>query len=343
MIDLRSDTVTRPSPAMRQAMAKAEVGDDVFGEDPTVNLLQEKCAALLGKEAGLFVASGTMGNQVSIKAQTQPGDEVIVEADSHVFNYEAGAPALLSGVQLFPILGRRGVFTVEQAEAAMRPANVHHPKTRLIVVENTHNRAGGTIWPLEGIRRLRELADLNGLLMHLDGARLWNASAATGIPLKEYADYFDSVTVCFSKGLGAPVGSLVAGGKEFIRKAHRFRKVFGGAMRQAGILAAAALYSMDHHVGRLAEDHLKAKQLAESIRGLPGLSVDMEAVQTNMVFIDLTGPEWTAGSAVEALKARGVLILAMGPRRLRAVTHLDVAKEEIDSAAGIFKEVFHAV
>jgi threonine aldolase len=343
MIDLRSDTVTKPSPGMRQAMAAAEVGDDVFGEDPTVNLLQEKCAALLGKEAGLFVASGTMGNQVSIKAQTRPGDEVIVEADSHVFNYEAGAPALLSGVQLFPIPGRRGVFTPDQAEAAVRPENVHHPKTRLIVVENTHNRAGGTIWPVDTIRAMRKTADRHGILMHLDGARLWNASAATGIPMKEYAVFFDSVTVCFSKGMGAPVGSVVAGGREFVSAAHRFRKVFGGAMRQAGILAAAGLYAMEHNAGRLKEDHAKAKDLAESVRALPGLHVDMESVQTNMVFIDVAGPEWTAGSAVEALKARGVLVIATGPRRLRAVTHLDVTREEIAAAAGVFKEVFNAV
>jgi threonine aldolase len=343
MIDLRSDTVTKPSPAMREAMTKAEVGDDVFGEDPTVNALQEKCADLLGKQAGLFVASGTMGNQVSIKAQTQPGDEVIVEADSHVFNYEAGAPGLLSGVQLFPIAGKRGVFTPEQAEAAVRPENVHHPKTRLIVVENTHNRAGGTLWSMEGIQKLRELADRRGLLMHLDGARLWNASVATGIPMKEYAGCFDSVTVCFSKGLGAPVGSVVAGRKEFIQKAHRFRKMFGGGMRQAGILAAAALYAMENNVRRLGEDHTKARELAGSIAGLPGLSVDMESVQTNMVFIDIHSPKWTADSAVEALKAAGVLVLSTGPGRLRAVTHLDVSREQIASAARVFKEVFHAV
>jgi len=338
--DLRSDTVTKPTPAMRQAMAKAEVGDDVFGEDPTVNLLQDRVATLLGKEAGLFVVSGTMGNQVSIKAQTQPGDEVILDADSHVYNYEAGAPALLAGVQLHPLDGKLGVFTREQAEKAIRPDNVHHPKTRLVVVENTHNRGGGTIWPMEEIRNLRQLADRHGLLMHLDGARLWNASVATGIPLKEYANAFDSVTVCFSKGLGAPVGSLVAGNRELIARARKFRKVFGGGMRQAGILAAAALFSVENNVQRLAEDHAKARRLAEAVSACPGIRVDMEAVQTNMVFIDLKDTTFDAQEAAVTLKAKGVLVLATGPRRLRAVLHLDVDMDQVEHAVRMFREVF---
>ena len=338
--DLRSDTVTKPSPAMREAMANAEVGDDVFGEDPTVNRLQARTAELLGKEAGLFVASGTMGNQVSIKALTQPGDEVIVEADSHICNYEAGAPALLSGVQLLPLAGRRGVFTADDAQRAVRPDNVHHPRTRLIVVENTHNRAGGTVWPIEEIRRLRALADRHGLLMHLDGARLWNASVATGIALKEYARYFDTVTVCFSKGLGAPVGSLVAGSRDFVVRARRCRKVFGGGMRQAGVLAAAAEYALDHNIERLREDHEKAKRLAEAVASLPGLSVDMAAVQTNMVFVDLEPATCSGNQAVGDLQSEGVLVLATGPNRLRCVLHLDVNQEAVAAAIRAFERVF---
>ena len=338
--DLRSDTVTKPSPAMREAMACAEVGDDVFGEDPTVNRLQARTAEMLGKEAGLFVASGTMGNQVSIKALTQPGDEVIVERDSHTYNYEAGAPAFLSGVQLLPLHGRYGVFTADEAEKAVRPENLHHPRTRLIVVENTHNRAGGTIWPVEEIRRLHALADRHGLLMHLDGARLWNASVATGIAMKEYVRYFDTVTVCFSKGLGAPVGSVVAGSRDFIARARKCRKVFGGGMRQAGILAAAAEYAMDHHVERLREDHEKAKRLAGAVASLPGLSVDMEAVQTNMVFVDLDPSACSGDQAVGDLMSEGVLVLAAGPHRLRCVLHLDVDPDAVETAIRAFKRIF---
>lgn len=340
MIDLRSDTVTKPSAAMRDAMARAEVGDDVFGEDPTVNRLQEQVASLLGMEAGLFVASGTMGNQVSIRSLTRPGDEVILEADSHVFNYEAGAPAVLSGVQLHPIPGKHGIFTREQAEKAIRPDNVHHPKTRLLVVENTHNRAGGTIWPVEEIRRLKELAVQYKLLMHLDGARLWNASVATGISLKDYAQYFDSVTVCFSKGLGAPVGSLVAGSAEFVAKARQSRKIFGGGMRQAGILAAAALYAVEHNVERLAEDHDKAKRLANAVAELPNVRVDMGSVQTNMVFIDVDEFPGGANRAVGMLKTEGVLVLSTSPTRLRAVMHLDASTEQVEKAILAFRSVF---
>jgi len=339
IIDLRSDTFTKPSEAMRKAMASAEVGDDVFGEDPTVNRLQQKVASMLGKEAGLFVASGTMGNQVAINAHTQPGDEVILEAQAHIFYYEAGAPALLSGVQLRPVPGTRGILTPTQVEAAIRPSNVHFPPTRLICLENTHNRAGGAIFPIEGIREIRRVADEFGLSMHLDGARLWNASVATGIPLNEYGRYFDSISVCFSKGLGAPVGSLVAGSGATIERAHRYRKIYGGGMRQVGIIAAGALYAVEHNIERMAEDHQNARLLAERVTELPGVSVDMDVVQTNIVIMEVKGAKYTAPQIVEALKERGVLILAIGPDKLRAVTHLQVSTEDIQRAIDTFKKI----
>ncbi len=340
MIDLRSDTVTRPSPAMREAIAKAEVGDDVFGEDPSVNLLQKKVSKMLGKEAGLFVTSGSMGNSLAIKSQTQPGDEVICESGAHIYNYESASASFLSGVQLHPIAGKYGVITAEQIAAAIRPGDAHFPRTQLICLENTHNRAGGTIFPLEEIRRIRETARSHNLKMHLDGARLWNASVATGIPMNEYAQYFDSVSVCFSKGLGAPVGSMLTGDADLIRQAHRNRKIFGGGMRQAGILAAAALYAIDHHIDRLAEDHSRARKLAEAVSTLPGLFVDLEYLHTNLIFIELQNCALSAAQAVDALREQGVLIMATGPSRLRAVIHLDVPEQQIDQAIGAFQKVF---
>ncbi len=325
---------------MREAIARAEVGDDVFGEDPTVNLLQEKVASLLGKETGLFVASGTMGNEVTLNAHTQPGEEIILEIDSHIFNYEAAAPALLAGVQLHPLHGKRGVLTAEQVEAVIRPDDVHFPRTSLVCLENTHNRAGGTIYPLEEIRRIRKVVDAHGFMMHLDGARLWNASVATGISLKEYAGYFDSVSVCFSKGLGAPVGSLIVGSEEFIVRARRYRKLYGGGMRQAGILAAAGLYALENNIDRLAEDHRNARKLAEAVASLPGISVDLDSVQTNIVIIQIDGARYTASQVADVLKEHGILLLAIAPARLRAVTHLDVSEEGIDRAIKVFQELF---
>jgi threonine aldolase len=340
MIDLRSDTVTKPTQAMRKAMAEAEVGDDVFGEDPTVNGLQEKLASLLGKSEGLFVPSGTMSNQICIKSHTQPGDEIICEKNAHLYIYEAGGPAFHSGVQVMPLPGKLGVLTADQIEEAVRPQNIHNPVTRLICLENTHNRAGGTVFPLEEIRGIRQMADRYGLQMHLDGARLWNAEAATGIPLKTWAQSFDSVSVCFSKGLGAPVGSLIAGDEAFIGKARRYRKLFGGGMRQAGILAAAAIHAVDHHVKRLADDHRNARLLAEAICGIPAFQVDMEAVQTNIVYFETLKPGLSAGEAVVRLKEKGVAVLAVGPRRIRAVTHLDVSEQQIREAIEIFRLLF---
>ena len=259
-IDLRSDTVTRPSPGMRTAMAEAEVGDDVFGEDPTVNLLQSRVAAILEKEAALFVPSGTMGNQICIKVHTQPGDEVIVERGAHVFNYETAGAAFLSSVQIHPIEGIRGVLAPEEILKAIRPRVYYMPRTRLLCVENTHNRAGGTVTSLERMRELRAVATECGLAVHLDGARLWNACAALGVPPAAFAKEADSVSVCLSKGLGAPVGSVVAGTRQFVDEARHYRKLFGGGMRQAGILAAAGLFALENHLPDLPQDHEKASR-----------------------------------------------------------------------------------
>ena len=339
-IDLRSDTVTKPSPEMRRAMFGAEVGDDVFGEDPTANLLQEKVADLLGKERALFVPSGVMGNQLCVKVHTEPGDEVILEYDSHIFNYEITAPSIISGVQLHPLLGRRGIITADEIKRAVRPLAYYVPRTSLVCIENTHNRAGGTIFPLEEIRRIRNLADDVGFKMHLDGARLWNASVATGVPLHEYCRYFDTVSVCFSKGLGAPVGSAIAGGAELIERAHRFRKILGGGMRQIGILAAAALYAVDHNIARLKEDHAKARHLAEGVSHLKALKVDMETVQSNIILIDVGETGHPTDRALSMLQERGVLLTPEKGTNVRAVTHLDVSSAQIEQAVEVFRTLF---
>ncbi|KPL03433.1 MAG: threonine aldolase, partial [candidate division Zixibacteria bacterium SM1_73] len=285
-IDLRSDTVTKPSKAMRQAIAQAEVGDDVFEDDPTVKKLEQMVAELLGKEKALFVASGTMANEVAIKSWTKPGDEVLLEVDSHIYNYEVGAPSVLCGVQMHTLKGKRGVLTVEQILDHIRPQDIHIPPTTLICLENTHNRAGGTIYPIEEIKKIRKATKPLGIKMHLDGARLWNATVATGVPLDQYARWFDSVSVCLSKGLGAPIGSLITGDSDFIRVARRNRKMFGGGMRQVGIIAAAGIYSIENNFNRLIEDHRNAKALAQGLSKIPKISVDLESVQTNIVVID---------------------------------------------------------
>ncbi len=338
-VDLRSDTVTRPTPGMRQAMIRADVGDDVFGEDPTVNRLQEVVAEMTGKEAALFVPSGTMGNQISINAHTRPGEEIIVERDSHIVNYECGASAMLAGVQLHILEGREGILPVAQVAAAIRPKDVHQPQTRLICLENTHNRAGGVLYPLEEMERMASLARRRGLKMHLDGARLWNASVATGISLKDYARPFDSVMLCFSKGLGAPVGSIVVGDSDFIQQAHYYRKAYGGGMRQAGILAAAALYAIEHHWERLIDDHRRARWLAEALAELPGIHIDLERVQTNILRFEVHPEVMTADALVEQLHQRGVFLLNLGPGKLRAVTHLDVSDADIDYTINVFREL----
>ena len=340
LIDLRSDTVTRPTPAMRRAMAAAEVGDDVFGEDPTVNRLQDLVAELLGTEAALFVASGTMGNQVCIRCHTQPGDELLCEAGAHFLHYEAGAMAALSGVQARTIVGTRGVITVKQIEEALRGETYYFPRSRLLTIENTHNLAGGTIFPLDEIARIRQLARERGLAMHLDGARLWNASAASGVALRDYAQHFDSVSVCFSKGLGAPIGSAVAGTKSFIAQARRVRKMFGGGMRQAGMIAAAAIYGLEHHRERLPEDHANARWLAEALHGRGGIMIELDSVQTNIVIMNIAQTKLSVPAAIEALKKEGVLLGPFGATTLRAVTHLDVNRAEVERAAAVFAKIF---
>jgi len=338
-IDLRSDTVTRPSEAMRKAMYEAEVGDDVFKEDPTVNKLEQYAAELLGKEAALFVSSGVMGNQICLNVLTQPGDEVICEKDCHIFNYESGSPAKLSGIQLHPIEGKAGAITAEQVEPLIRPESAYYmPRTRVIEIENTHNRAGGTIIPLDVIKNLRSLANKYNLFFHLDGARIWNASVATGISVKEYASYFDSVSCCLSKGLGAPVGSIIAGTKDFISEAYRVRKSWGGGMRQVGILAAAGLYALQNNVERLAEDHEKAKYLAERINDNPNLEIDMSAVQTNILLFKPL--KLSVDEGIKRCKENGLQLSVGKIDSIRVITHLDVSMDEVKQAANIIDEVF---
>lgn len=344
MIDLRSDTVTKPSKEMREAMASAEVGDDVYGEDPTVNKLQEKIAELLGKEAALFVPSGTMGNQLCIKSHTQPWDEIICDKDAHIYNYESGSIAGLSHVQVMPVNGKNGIFTADQVEEVIRPEAYYLPKTKLVCIENTHNRGGGSIFPIDEIKRIKNVVDKYGLKFHLDGARLWNASIATGISMKEYSSYFDSVSVCLSKGLGAPVGSVIAGSKEFIKIAHRYRKAWGGGMRQAGILAAAGLFAIEHNFKRLAEDHRRAKYFAKEISKISRIKIDPDSVQTNIILFEVEG--LTAQEVVAKIKdpskTGDSLLLSIGKKYLvRAVTHLDVNDEDIEIAINILKAHFN--
>ena len=340
IIDLRSDTVTKPSKEMRRAMATAKVGDDVFGDDPTVNLLQEKVADMLEKEATLFVPSGTMANLIAILTHTNPGDEVIMEKESHTFNYEVGGAAALAGVQINPLIGDRGILEQEQVEEAIRMPNVHIPQTKLICIENTHNRGCGAIYPMKKIRTIYQLAEERKLKMHLDGARLFNACVATGIAVKEYAKYFDSLTFCFSKGLGAPVGSILAGSKEFIKKAHRYRKMLGGGMRQVGILAAAAIYALDNNVKRLAEDHLHAKMLANALAKIDGFQVNPDHVETNIVVFDVSNSGMSVNQAVEKMEEKGVLLVPFGATLVRAVTSLAVSREDIEKAIEVFSRVF---
>lgn len=339
IIDLRSDTVTRPSEAMRKVMYNAEVGDDVFKEDPSLNALQEYAADLLGKEAALYVPSGTMGNQICLRVLTNPGDEVICEKDSHIFNYESASPAVLSGIQLFPIEGENGVMSPEKVEDAIRPSSAYYmPRTKVIEVENTHNRASGAIQPISNIRELRAIAKKFNLYFHLDGARIWNASVATGIDVKEYAQEFDTMSCCLSKGLGTPVGSLIAGTKEFITEAFRIRKSWGGGMRQAGILASGGLYALRNNFARLTEDHEKAQILLDWIASNPYLKVDKAAVQTNIIIFKplIISVE----AAIKKSKELGLLLSVGKKDSLRAVTHLDVSFEEIKTAITIMEKVF---
>jgi threonine aldolase len=338
-VDLYSDTQTRPTRSMREFMCAAEVGDEQRGEDPTVNLLQEMVAELLGKEAALFLPSGTMCNEIAIRVHTRPGDEVLLDRTAHPIHFEGGGPGMLSGVLLTPLEGERGVFTAEQVAAALRWADRYSPRTRLVSVENTSNLGGGTVWPLAGVRAVCETAHRHGLAAHMDGARLLNAAVAAGIPAREYALGFDSVWIDFTKGLGAPVGAALAGNRDFIEEAWRYKQAWGGAMRQAGIIAAGGVYALRHHVERLADDHANARRLAEGLAGIPGISIDPATVETNIVFFDVAGTGLDAGDWAAALLERGVRVGPSSATRIRAVTHLDVDRAGIERALAAAREV----
>ena len=339
MIDLRSDTVTRPTPAMLAAMTAAPVGDDVFGEDPTVNELEARLADLLGMEAALFVPTGTMANQIAVRVHCRPGDELLIEETSHVYVWEAGGPAALSGVTCRTVPGDRGLLDVARLDGKVRPDDMHYARTRLVCLENTHNRGGGTVYPLETVRAVSAWAKANGLAMHLDGARLWNAVTATGVAAREWARHFDTVAVCFSKGLGAPVGSALAGPRNLMAHARRVRKLFGGGMRQAGVLAAACLYALDHHVERLAEDHVNAQLLAAAVAAVPGLTLVPAQVETNLVWFEVDARLGTARAVADRLKGQGVLVAALGQQTIRAVTHLDVSRADCELAAEAIRKL----
>lgn len=332
-VDLRSDTVTVPTPEMRRAMANAEVGDDVYGEDPTVNRLQEKAAELLGKEAALFVPSGTMGNEIAVKVHTHPGDEVLIDEDAHIVKWELGAAAFISNVQLHTLPNQRGIVPIEEYARRIHPGDDHTPPTRLICLENTHNAAGGVALPLSYMQEVSRVARSHGVAVHLDGARIFNAAVALGVSAREFADCADSVMFCLSKGLACPVGSILCGSRAFIEEARRVRKVLGGAMRQVGILAAAGLVALDTMITRLAEDHARARRLAEAIAELPGFSVDLETVQTNMVYVQTEQPARRIAHQLESL---GVLCLDVFPHTLRLVTHKDVDDRDITHAIDAF-------
>lgn len=338
MIDLRSDTVTRPSTAMREAMATAPVGDDVLGDDPTVIRLEERVAELLGKEDAVYVPSGMMANQIALRVHTRHGDRVAMDRASHIRVHESGAPAALAGVTIAPMDGHFGVFTSAQLiEAAPGPSPDFPPglfdPTTLVTMENTHNEAGGTIWPIEEMQAVRMTADDLGLAVHLDGARLWNASAATGIDLSTYAATADTVNVCFSKGLGAPIGSALAGSRDAIDRARWFKKMYGGGFRQAGIIAAGALYAIDHNRDRLTDDHVNARRFAEAVADLDNLTIDLAAVQTNIVRFDVPG----AQQFVDRLRSRGVDSLTLSPDRIRVVFHLDVSDADTTEAIAVLR------
>jgi len=338
IVDLRSDTLTLPTPAMREAMARAEVGDDVWEEDPTVKRLEEEAARRAGKEGALFVSSGTQGNLVSVLAQTRPGQEVILDRDCHIFNYEVAGTALIGGVQTLAIPTERGFLTPAQVRDSIRPSNVHIPQTGLVCLENTHNRHGGTCCTPEEIEAVAAVAHAAGVPVHLDGARLFNAAVAQERPLADFARHVDSLTFCLSKGLAAPVGSLVCGTRDFVARGRRLRKMVGGGMRQVGVLAAAGLVALETMVERLAEDHAHARRLAEGVARLPGCRVDLTKVQTNIVIFRVER-EGGVAELVTGCLARKVKIHQIGPAAIRCVTHKDVDRADIDRALDAFREI----
>lgn len=342
-IDLRSDTVTRPTAAMRAAMASAEVGDDVYGEDPTVRALEQAVAARLGKAAGLLVPSGTMSNQIAIWLHTQPGDDVIVPAGAHVMEFESGAAAALSGVQFRALGPGDGTMTVAEVNEVLNLSDPYRPLSRLLVIENSHNRAGGRIVPQTTIEGLAALARQHQLRFHLDGARLMNVHVKTGIPLDQLARPFDTISICLSKGLGAPVGSVLVGSAEAIARARRRRKMLGGGMRQAGVIAAAGLYALEHHIDRLAEDHRRARELALQLAGIRGIEIDVAKVDTNIVLIHLTQAcPHDINLVIEVARQRGVLISAINSRCLRLVTHLDIRDADVERGSAVLTQIFHS-
>ena len=330
MIDLRSDTITLPTPEMREAMGQAPLGDDVFSDDPTINELEERTAEILGKEAAVYMPSGTMTNQVALRTHTEPGDEILIDQNAHIYYYEGGASAALSGVICRLIPGVRGVFGTEEMEAVMRPVDVHFPRTKLVCLENTTNRGGGKVWPLEKLAEVENFTRENNLKMHLDGARLWNAAIALQVPEAEIAKYFDSISVCFSKGLGAPVGSALVGSRDFITKARRFRKQYGGGMRQAGIIAAGALYALDKHRERLAEDNANAKAFAEGLVEIAGIEINPNEVETNIIMCGLS--EMTSDIMIKRLRELDTHVLPMNNKSIRMVTNLMVTKKQTREA-----------
>lgn len=342
MIDLRSDTVTQPTSEMRRVMMAAPVGDDVLGDDPSVNELEAYVAELLGKEAAVYMPSGTMTNQVALRSHTQPGDEILLESEAHIYYYEGGGPAALSGVSCRLLSGQGGVFSAAAVEGALRPADPHFPRAQLVCVENTHNRSGGRIFPLKTIREIADVCQRHDLRLHMDGARFWNACVAAGVSEADYAAPFDTLSVCFSKGLGAPVGSALVGTTAQMAKARRFRKMFGGGMRQAGMIAAGALYALKHQRDRLAEDHNHAQRLAEGLQGIQGIVIDLAAVETNIVNFELSDQLGKpASEVVEKLAHKGVAVLATGPRKIRAVTNLMVSQGQIDQAIDAISQVLN--
>lgn len=338
-IDLRSDTVTKPTPEMRSAMAAAEVGDDVFGDDPTVNALQEYAADLLGKEAGLFVPTGSMGNQVSLGSLARPGDEVLCEVGAHFLHYEGGSAAAHLGLMMRPITGDRGVIDATQVADAIREGDDHNPRTAVVAIENTHNSAGGRVFPIDETRAISKVCSERDVSLHIDGARIFNAQAATGTPAREWAACADTITFCFSKGLGAPVGSMVCASAELIAEAHRRRKRLGGGMRQVGVLAAAARVALETGPARLEEDHANARHLAEGIAELSADAVDVDSVETNMVYVDVGRFGRTADEIADGLAQRGVVTLGGSGGQMRLVCHRDVDRSDVDTALQALREV----
>jgi threonine aldolase len=338
VVDLRSDTITKPTAEMRAAMATAEVGDDVLGDDPTVQRLEDKVARLFGVEASLFVPSGTMGNQVCLHTHAHPGDELICDDEAHIDWYEVGAPAALSGLQIRTIPASGGIPDPEHVRAAIRPKNIHHPKTGIVALENTHNRAGGVVLPLSVTREILRIAHEHDVKCHLDGARIWNAHAATGVSLADWVIGFDSVSVCLSKGMGAPVGSMILGTREFVDRARRTRKRFGGGMRQVGILAAAGIWAIEHQLPKMVDDHRRAKTLADAFRDVPGVRILPDPPPTNILVVEFDVEKHNPDAVQKTLEEKGVRLLGFGTGRIRAVTHRDVNNDDISYACDVIRQ-----